>query len=150
MFDLIAEASVSTAQAFVDRFTLITKQSMKPEQQFWGRRWLSLTPATPYSAENLIKTDLKWRIFYRILTLKQAEALRKQLLDGNAAADSDLVKTLDIIIRTCRCYDMSSAPEAKRSYVEETGKMESGGNGTQSNAIGLYSPRWSFHLVDRS
>jgi hypothetical protein len=72
---------------------------------------------------------------------KQAEALRKQLLDGNAAADSDLVKTLDIIIRTCRCYDMSSAPEAKK-LRQETGKMESGGNGTQSNAIGLYSPRW--------
>jgi hypothetical protein len=72
--------------------------------------------------------------------------LRKQLLDGNAAADSDLVKTLDIIIRTCRCYDMSSAPEAKK-LRQETGKMES----WKWNAIkcnwAILLPDASFHLI---
>jgi hypothetical protein len=46
------------------------------------------------------------------------------VLGGDAPEDSDLIKTLDIIIRTCRCYDMSSAPEAKK-LREETGKIES-------------------------
>ena len=53
--------------------------------------------------------------------LAQAKAFRENIKPAEAPAD--LVKTLDIIIRTCQCYDMSSSPEAK-SIREETSKIE--------------------------
>jgi len=51
----------------------------------------------------------------------EAERLRQGL---PADAPTDLVKTLDIVIRTCNCYDMSSSPEAK-AIRDETGRLES-------------------------
>eukprot|EP00977_Amphora_coffeiformis_P023657 scaffold13899_cov153-Amphora_coffeaeformis.AAC.5 len=51
----------------------------------------------------------------------EAERLRQGL---PADAPADLVKTLDIIIRTNHCYDMSSSPEAK-AIRDETGRLES-------------------------
>jgi hypothetical protein len=53
--------------------------------------------------------------------LNEAKSLRQKLPED---APSDLVKTLDIIIRTCQCNDMSSSPEAKL-IREETSKIES-------------------------
>jgi Zn-dependent oligopeptidase len=53
--------------------------------------------------------------------LKEAKSLLQKLPHD---APSDLVKTLDIIIRTCQCNDMSSSPEA-RLIREETSKIES-------------------------
>jgi hypothetical protein len=60
---------------------------------------------------------------------------------------SDLVKTLDIIIRTCRCYDMSSAPEAKKHVrKQERWKVVE----MERNQMQLgYTPRWELppHVV---
>ncbi len=53
--------------------------------------------------------------------LNKAKELRASLPSD---APSDLAKTLDIIIRTCQCNDMSSSPEAK-TVREETSKIES-------------------------
>jgi hypothetical protein len=122
-----AAESTSTAQAFVDRFNADYETKHEAfEQQFWGTKMaLANTDETTYSAENLTKTKTEMENLLSDPDVgKQAETLKKQVLDGDASVDTDLVKTLDIIIRTCRCYDMSSAPEAKK-LREETLRMES-------------------------
>lgn len=54
--------------------------------------------------------------------LEEAKSHRAALQGPDVQAN--LTKTLDIIIRTCQCYDMSESPEAK-SVREETSKIES-------------------------
>jgi hypothetical protein len=118
-------STVATAQAFVDGFNAdYEAKHFFFEKQFWGTKMaLSNTSDTEYSAENLTKTKTEMEnLLSDPAVRKQAETLREGVIDGDAPAD--LIKTLDIIIRTCLCYDMSSAPEAKK-LREETVKIES-------------------------
>jgi Angiotensin-converting enzyme len=140
-------AAVSTtsveqeAQAFVDRFNADYEAKHAAfERQFWGTKMnlassssSSETTTTTYSSELLSKTkgemeDLLSNPENRL----QAERLRQAILeqrDGKISNDKkqkdlDLMKMLDIIIRTCQCYDMSSSPQAKQ-VRDETSKLES-------------------------
>ena len=75
-----------------------------------------------YSSEELSRTKKEMEdLLSDPSKLQQAQALRTALPSD---APTDLRKTLDIIIRTCQCYDMSSSPEAKL-IREETSKLES-------------------------
>jgi hypothetical protein len=121
---MTTDKSVKAATLFVDKFNAdYEAKHFAFEQQFWGTKMaLSDTPEATYSAENLSKTkaDMENLLSNPDNRLK-AEELRKGLPPD---ADESLVKTLDIIIKTCRCYDMSSSPEAKK-IREETAKLES-------------------------
>jgi hypothetical protein len=145
---MTTSATASTAQAFVDRFNADYEAKHEAfEKQFWGTKMaLANTIDTVYSAENLTKTKTAMENLLSDPEVgKQAEALRKQVLGGDAPEDSDLIKTLDIIIRTCRCYDMSSAPEAKK-LREETGKIESELEMQRNQMqLGYTLPDGSFH-----
>lgn len=83
---------------------------------------LKSTDSVTYSADNLTATKIAMEgLLSDSKRRLQAQALREGL---PADAPADLIKTLDIIIRTCHCYDTSSSPEAKE-IRDETGKLES-------------------------
>jgi len=83
---------------------------------------LKSTNDITYNAENLSKTKIAMEGMLADPQRRlEAERLRQGL---PADAPTDLVKTLDIVIRTCNCYDMSSSPEAK-AIRDETGRLES-------------------------
>jgi Angiotensin-converting enzyme len=120
----IMSATAAEAQVFVDTFNQDYEAKHEAfEKQFWGTKMnLASTSETVYSAENLSKTKAEMEnLLSDPETRQQAEHLRRSLPEE---APADLKKTLDIIIRTCHCYDMSSAPEAKK-LREETGVLES-------------------------
>lgn len=83
---------------------------------------LKSTEEITYSAESLTKT----KIAMEEQLSDPKRRLEAERLRQNIPADSpaDLIKTLDIIVRTCKCYDMSSSPEAK-AIRDETGRLES-------------------------
>jgi hypothetical protein len=117
-------SAVEQAKAFVDEFNAdYESKHLKFEEQFWGTKMvLSSTPEVTYSAENLSATKAEMENLLSDPSIRQkAEELRNSMPPD---APPDLAKTLDIIIKTCRCYDMSSAPEAKK-LREETAKLES-------------------------
>lgn len=119
---------VNQAQTFVNSFNAEYEVKHEAfETQFWGTKMaLSNTADTTYSAENLtlMKKEME-DLLSDAEIRKKAESLRRQLEEAAAVpADSDLMKTLSIIVRTCDCYDMSSAPEAK-ALREECGTLES-------------------------
>jgi Zn-dependent oligopeptidase len=75
-----------------------------------------------YSAENLSMTKTEMEgLLADPARRREAERLRQIL---PADAPPALTQTLDIIVRTCNCYDMSKSPEAQ-SIRDETGKLES-------------------------
>ena len=75
-----------------------------------------------FSSEELSRTKKEMEdLLSDPKVLNEAKQLRENLPSD---APIDLVKTLDIIIRTCTCNDMSSSPEAK-TIREETSKIES-------------------------
>ena len=111
------------AQDFVNQFNRDYESKHENfERQFWGTKMnLASSDAVQYSAENLSKTKAEMENLLSDSSIRQkAETLRAELGDTS----SDLAKTLDIIVRTCKCYDMSSAPEAKQ-VREETSVLES-------------------------
>jgi len=73
-----------------------------------------------YSAELLSQTKKDMENLLSDPKIGQIAQEFRQNVDHNA--DPNLIKTLDIIIRTCRCYDMP--PEAK-TIREETSDLES-------------------------
>lgn len=93
------------------------------EEQFWGTRMaLASRDDLTFSSEDLSRTKKDMEDLLGSPTvLNEAKSLRQKLPED---APSDLVKTLDIIISTCQCNDMSSSPEAKL-IREETSKIES-------------------------
>lgn len=94
------------------------------EEQFWGTKMnLVSTDSKPYSSELLGKTKAEMEdLLSDPAVLEEALAHQAALAD-NADSDSDLVKTLGIVIKTCKCYDMSSSPGAK-AIREETNRIE--------------------------
>lgn len=75
-----------------------------------------------FSSEELSRTKKEMEdLLSDPAVLNKAKQLREDLPSD---APTDLAKTLDIIIRTCTCNDMSSSPEAK-TIREETSKIES-------------------------
>jgi len=127
--------STSAAKEFVKRFNeaYATKHE-EFENQFWGTKMaLASTKSVTYSSDNLFQTKKDMEdLLSNPEVLEEAKTHRfklSALLDDNTNSSGcqktdDLVKTLDIIIRTCQCNDMSSSSEAK-SIREETSKIES-------------------------
>lgn len=69
-----------------------------------------------FSTELLSKTQSEMEDFLsNPETLKKSEEFKNKLPTD---APEDLVKTLDVIIRTCKCNDKSSSPEAKNMRDE--------------------------------
>ena len=82
---------------------------------------LKSTETIAYSAENLTQTKIAMEeLLADPQRRSEAERLRASL---PADAPTDLLKTLDIIIRTSKCYTMPSV-EAKQ-IRDETGRLES-------------------------
>jgi hypothetical protein len=74
-----------------------------------------------FSSENLSKTHTELESYLsNPETLQQAQDYKAQLPDD---APMDLFKTLDIIIRTGSCHDMSKAPESQ-AIREQALKLE--------------------------
>lgn len=114
---------MSTAEAeaseFVDKFNAdYETRHLAFEEQFWGTK-MNLSDAR-FSAEELTRTKTAMESLLQDNTvLQKAQDLRSQL---SAAADESLTKTLDIIIRTCQCYQMNDEAAAIR---RETSQLES-------------------------
>lgn len=92
------------------------------ENQFWGTKMaLKSTDATPYSTELLSSTKKDMEdLLADPGILESAKAHREAIVSDDAS--SDLVKTLDIIIKTCGCYTMPTA--GAKAIREETSKVE--------------------------
>jgi hypothetical protein len=119
--------AVEAAGTFVNEFNKdYEAKHLAFETQFWAVKMaLSSTPETTYSTDLLSSTKAEMEtLLSDPVTLKKALDFRKSLSDEtDATPANDLVKTLDIIVKTCRCYDMSAAPEA-RKLREDTAKLE--------------------------
>lgn len=112
-----------STQAFVDKFNESYAEKHKAfENQFWGTKMaLKSTDATPYSTDLLSSTKKEMEdLLSNQKVLDDAKCHRTAV--GDDCDKADLVKTLDIIIRTCKCYSMPS-PGAK-AIREETSKIE--------------------------
>jgi len=122
----MASSSVQEqARAFVDQFNADYEAKHESfERQFWGTK-MALA-GDEYSAENLSRTKKEMEdLLSDPEILEQASDFRSRIDDSCGGGDDEtLAKTLDIIIRTCRCYDMSSSPDAKK-LREETAQLES-------------------------
>jgi hypothetical protein len=119
-----SESPVATAQAFATNFNeAYEAKHYAFEEQFWGTKMaLASRDDLTFSSEDLSRSKKDMEdLLSDPGVLKEAKSLRQKLPQD---APSDLVKTLDIIIRTCQCNDMSSSPEAKL-IREETSKIES-------------------------
>jgi hypothetical protein len=110
------------SQAFVNKFNQdYEEKHLAFETQFWGTKMaLKDREEVKFSAENLSKTKTEMENLLSDYTaVEKAQAFRDSLPD---TASVDLVKCLDIIIRTCKCY--STSPENKK-IREETSRKES-------------------------
>ena len=125
----MTQPMVQEAQAFCDAFNADYEVKHEAfERQFWGTKMaLANTDDTIYSSDHLSQTKNDMENLLSDPEIRRtAERFRDQLLASESAVaeDSDLIKTLNIIIRTCTCYDMSFAPEAK-ALREECSMLES-------------------------
>jgi len=110
----------AAAQAFVNRFNEeYAAKHHAFEEQFWGTKMaLADRGDVQFNADNLSSTKKEMEdLLGDPATLSKARDFRDKI-----DAPEDLRKTLDIIIRTCQCNDLT--PEAK-AIREETSKMES-------------------------
>lgn len=124
MSSAAADITIATSQAFVNRFNEdYSKAHFAFEEQFWGTKMaLASRDEVTFSSEELSRTKKEMEdLLSDPSVLNEAKELRANLPSD---APADLAKTLDIIIRTCQCNDMSSSPEAKM-IREETSKIES-------------------------
>ncbi|GAX18449.1 hypothetical protein FisN_2Lh103 [Fistulifera solaris] len=105
------------AREFVDQFNADYETRHRAfEEQFWGTK-MNLQDAR-YSAEELTRTKTEMEsLLQDKAVLEKAQQLRSQCTD-----DDRLIKTLDIIIRTCQCYQMNDEAAAIR---RETSQLES-------------------------
>lgn len=120
-------ATAVQAQSFVNGFNSAYEAKHEAfEAQFWGTKMaLSNTDSMIYSAENLSRTKQEMEgLLSDPSTRTTASSFCEQLATEDLSESSDLMKTLRIIVRTCDCYDMTSAPEAK-ALREECGRLES-------------------------
>ena len=116
--------TIEVAQAFVNNFNeQYAAKHEAFENQFWGTKMnLSRGPGAPYTSERLARTKSEMEaILSNDVTLKSAKEHLASI--GEADKDSNLVKTLKIIIRTCQCYNMSDSPGAQ-DIRSQTSKIE--------------------------
>lgn len=119
------ESAIVAAKIFVDDFNAeYEAKHLAYEQQFWGTK-MALSSAD-FCAENLSKTKKqKEDLLSDYSTVEKAQQLRgalpQQMLFPGGDPDG-LVKCLDIIIRTCKCY--ATSPEIKE-IRESTSELES-------------------------
>jgi oligoendopeptidase F len=134
------------AQSFVDRFNADYEAKHAAfERQFWGTKMNLASSSSSndnndnnekekekektvtYSPELLSKTkgemeDLLSNPQNRLEAERLRQAIILKKVENNKT--KNVMKMLDIIIRTCTCYDMSSSPQAKQ-VRDETSKLES-------------------------
>ena len=119
---LMPRVSFALLQAFVNKVNEdYSKKHFEFEKQFWGTKMaLKSTDETPYSTDLLSSTKKEMEdMLADPKILEDAKAHREAIGDD---APSDLVKTLDIIIKTCGCYTMPTA--GAKAIREETSKVE--------------------------
>lgn len=109
--------SAEEALAFVDKFNAeYEARHLAFEEQFWGNK-MALKDSR-FSAEELTRTKTAMEALLQdSKTLEMAKDFR-----SSVPADERLMKTLDIIIRTCQCYQMNDEAAAIR---QETSQLES-------------------------
>jgi Angiotensin-converting enzyme len=112
--------AVSEAKAFVDEFNASYEIKHRTfESIFWGTK-MGLSDVS-FTAENLSKSKKeKEDLLSDYATIEKAKSLKKGLPADLSSADSDLIKCLDIIIRTCSCY--ATSPEIKEIRESTTAK----------------------------
>ena len=125
-----SSSTIEQAQAFVNEFNNeYEAKHLAFEEQFWGNKMaLASTPQTTYSPALLSHTKAAMEhLLSDPARRTKAEAWRAKVLSSSETkaeekeVPDDLIKTLDVIIKTCRCYDMSPTAQAIR---EETAKLE--------------------------
>eukprot|EP00978_Attheya_sp_CCMP212_P016068 scaffold41822_cov58-Attheya_sp.AAC.1 len=112
-------SSSASAVEFVDRFNAAYEaKHLSFETQFWGTKMaLASTDSQSYSSELLSRTKKEMEdLLSDPAILTQAESYAEELISSS--------NTTNVIIRTCKCNDMSSSPEAKK-IREETSELES-------------------------
>lgn len=114
-------------QAFVDNFNETYADRHEAfENQFWGTKMaLKSTEHVSYSAENLAKTKAEMESLLADPDLL-AEAKRHLASLTNRTSDDDLtslLKTLNIIMKTCKCHGMPS--KEAQAVREKTNQIES-------------------------
>lgn len=107
------------ALEFVEKFNADYEARHRAfEEQFWGTKMNLKDPR--YSADELTHTKTAMEALLQdSKTFQTAKEYRSKL---SASADERLTKTLDIIIRTCQCYQMNEEAAAIR---RETSQLES-------------------------
>ena len=110
-------------QAFVDEFNESYAEKHKAfENQFWGTKMaLTSTDTTRYSTDLLSSTKKELEDLLSDQKVLE-DAMAHKTAVGSDGDETDLVKTLDIIIRTCKCYAMPSA--RAKAIREETSQIE--------------------------
>ncbi len=115
------------AQAFVDNFNENYSNKHEAfERQFWGTKMsLTSTESTPYSTDLLSKTKKEMEdLLSDPDILSQAKSFRDEILSTSESlgeGQADLLKVLNVIIRTCQC---NAFPGEAKSIREETNVIE--------------------------
>jgi hypothetical protein len=109
--------TVSEAKVFVDEFnTLFEKKSKAFEECFWGVKMGLSDPK--FTAETLSRTKKeKEDLLSNYSTIEKANQFKESLPGHVLSSDNDLVKCLDIIIRTCNCYATSPLIKEIREFT---------------------------------
>ena len=135
---------IEEAQAFVNQFnTDYEAAHLAFEEQFWGVKMaLSSTGDITYSSELLSRTKATMEnLLSDPETRRNAEEWRANVGKSDKVPP-DLTKTLDVIIKTCRCYDMTPSAKAVR---EKTAKLEGGLEMARNRSLTL-----GYHTYDKS
>mmetsp|Transcript_36439 Transcript_36439/g.79717 ORF Transcript_36439/g.79717 Transcript_36439/m.79717 type:complete len:648 (-) Transcript_36439:248-2191(-) len=116
----MSNEEIAAAQAFVDKFNeSYAEKHYNFERQFWGCK-MGLGDGGPYSTDLLSSTKKEMEdLLSDPKILEAAEAHKMAVGDCDK---TDLVKTLDIIVRTCNCYSMPSA--GSKAIREQTSQIE--------------------------
>jgi arsenate reductase-like glutaredoxin family protein len=112
--------AVSEAKAFVDEFNVLFEEKSKAfEECFWGVK-MGLSDHK-FTAENLSRSKKeKEDLLSNYSTIEKAKKLKENLPTQVLSSENDLVRCLDIIVRTCNCY--ATSPEMKEIREMTTSK----------------------------
>jgi oligoendopeptidase F len=125
------------ARSFVDSFNVEYESKHRAfEEQFWGTK---MALSGNFSSELLSSTKASMESL-----LSSAEVLEKAQAYAAACSETDkaLKTSLDIIIRTCKCYQM---PLEAKSIREATAKLESDLEMARNSMKLGYSVESTFH-----
>eukprot|EP00586_Coscinodiscus_wailesii_P004918 CAMPEP_0172487174 /NCGR_PEP_ID=MMETSP1066-20121228/16125_1 /TAXON_ID=671091 /ORGANISM="Coscinodiscus wailesii, Strain CCMP2513" /LENGTH=648 /DNA_ID=CAMNT_0013253617 /DNA_START=116 /DNA_END=2062 /DNA_ORIENTATION=+ len=127
MSAICTSAIVEKAQAFVNGFN--ENYALKHEafeNQFWGTKMaLKGTSATPYSTDLLSKTKKEMEdLLSDASILSDAKSFRDAIQNETSTASNndELIKVLNVIIRTCQCNTFPTA--SAKAIREETNAIE--------------------------